>query len=164
MKLVNGSSASAPDPARLSELVERWGLAAEPLGLPRLGGRLLGWLHLCDPAEQSAADLSEALDASAGGISTMARQLVALGFAERVAYPGDRRAYYRLRRDAWTRLVMQETTSLAGLRELADDAATMLGGGAVSRRAREMRHIIGYLEIALPRVLEDLPPMPEDDG
>jgi hypothetical protein len=38
-------------------------------GVPMMAGRVLGWLLVCDPVEQTAAQLAEALGASKGSIS-----------------------------------------------------------------------------------------------
>lgn len=55
-------------------------------------GRALGWLLVCEPPEQSAAELAETLQASKGSISTATRVLLRLGFIERVEeYLADRR-------------------------------------------------------------------------
>ena len=44
-------------------------LMSKSYGLPRMTGRVLAWLLVCDPPEQTAAELAEALDASKGAIS-----------------------------------------------------------------------------------------------
>ncbi|MBA3470937.1 MAG: hypothetical protein H0T53_14985 [Herpetosiphonaceae bacterium] len=57
------------------QFVEKVGLLYEQVGLQRMAGRILGWLLICDPPAQSAADLAAALDASKGSISGITRQL-----------------------------------------------------------------------------------------
>ena len=47
---------------------EEWGLLFERWGLPRTAGRIWGWLHVCEPPQQTAAQLVDALGVSKGSI------------------------------------------------------------------------------------------------
>lgn len=58
---------------------------------------MLGWLLVCDPPEQSAAELGESLQASKGSISTATRVLLRLGLLERVRVRGERFDRFRVR-------------------------------------------------------------------
>lgn len=89
--------ASGPlDPPDLEGFVEAFGVAMEGSGLQRGAGRVLGWLLVCDPPEQTAADLVEALRASTGAVSQNLRILLHLQLVERTGYRGDRRSFYRV--------------------------------------------------------------------
>jgi DNA-binding transcriptional regulator GbsR (MarR family) len=74
--------------------VEEFGLFWEQMGLPRMTGRILGWLLICDPPEQTMTDLTEVLQASKSSISTGTRMLIQFGFIERISLPGERKDYY----------------------------------------------------------------------
>ena len=45
----------------LQGYLERWGMLFELLGATRMMGRILAWLLVCDPPEQSAGDIAEAV-------------------------------------------------------------------------------------------------------
>ena len=49
--------------------VEDVAVFLESFGLLRMAGRILAWLLICEPPEQSAADLARVLQASKGAIS-----------------------------------------------------------------------------------------------
>jgi DNA-binding transcriptional regulator GbsR (MarR family) len=70
-------------------------------GTPRMVGRAFGWLLVCDPPEQSAAELAESLQASKGSISTATRVLLQIGLIERVRLRGERFDRFRARPEAW---------------------------------------------------------------
>lgn len=70
-------------------------------GTPRMVGRILGWLLVCDPPEQSAAELAEVLQASRGSISTATRLLLRMGFVERVRLRGERFDRFVAQPKAW---------------------------------------------------------------
>ena len=64
-------------------------------------GRVLLWLLVCEPAEQTAAQLAEALQASTGTISTGTRMLERMRLAERSHVRGERADRPRIRPGAW---------------------------------------------------------------
>ena len=70
-------------------------------GTPRGLMRVLAWMVVCEPPEQTAADIQKELTLSAGSVSTSLRMLGDIGMVERVARPGDRHIYYRLWDEGW---------------------------------------------------------------
>ncbi|WP_460527165.1 hypothetical protein [Flindersiella endophytica] len=58
--------------SELQEYVEEIGLYFAGVRLPRMPGRILGWLLVCDPPHQSAEELAAALQVSSGSISVHA--------------------------------------------------------------------------------------------
>lgn len=150
------SEARDPGPvtseAGVSAFVEEVGLFFEAGGLPRAAGRMLGWLLVCEPQHQSADDLARALSASSGGISQSARLLVQAGYIERVGISGDRRAYYRIREHAWTRILDEQLAMMTRLREIAEHGLRLLDAHSAQRRERltEMREVFSFLESEMP--------------
>jgi len=69
--------------AEVKRFVEEVGISFEDMSLPRMAGRILGWLFISDPPYQSIGELAEALMASKGSISTMTRLLTQLNLIER---------------------------------------------------------------------------------
>jgi hypothetical protein len=49
---------------------------AEHYGLPPITGRILGWLMICDPPEQSPAEIAAAIGASRASLTTNIRLLI----------------------------------------------------------------------------------------
>jgi len=81
----------------LSGYAESWGLLFARWGLPRTAGRIWGWLFVCDPPEQTAMQLAEALHVSKASVSTNTRLLESLGLIERVGLNNDRKILSMLR-------------------------------------------------------------------
>ena len=73
---------------------------SEADGLPRIAGRIFGYL-LLNPGECSLEDLSSALGVSRASVSNDARRLAQMGLLERRSRPGDRRDYYSISPDAF---------------------------------------------------------------
>src|SRR4051812_44132042 len=84
---------------RTAAFVERMGLLWETEGLPRIAGRIFGYL-LVQPEPRSLDEMACALAVSKASISTDARRLEQLRLIERTARSGDRRDYYQIAPDA----------------------------------------------------------------
>jgi DNA-binding transcriptional ArsR family regulator len=65
-------------------------LYARRYGMAPMVGRLLGYLAICDPREQSIAELAEALLASRSAITGAVKSLEALGLVRRSRTAGER--------------------------------------------------------------------------
>lgn len=115
----------------IDRFVEEVGVMLElEAGAPRMVGRVLGWLLVCEPPEQSAAELADSLQASRGSISTATRVLIRMGLLERVRVRGERFDRFQARPAAWDEVLWRkEQFSLPrrvmrlGLDALADEPA-----------------------------------------
>jgi len=119
-------------------LVERMGLMLEAEGLPRIAGRLLGFL-LVNEGAFSLDDLADELQVSKASVSTNARQLERYGLLERTSAPGDRRDYYQMGPDVWEKLLAQWQRKWEAMRALFTEAAAALPEEMEVGRARVIR-------------------------
>lgn len=144
-----------PDAATL-QFAEELGLLWETSGAPRMAGRVLGWLLVCDPAEQTAAELAHALSASKGSISTTTRSLIAVGLIEKVAIPGQRSARLRITPGAWSRVLHAKVAAMTRFREMAERGLDALPADDAERRARlqEMHDTYAFFEREYPKLLD----------
>ena len=114
---------------RLLRWVERVAaFCVEEWGLPPITGRILGWLMICDPAEQSAGQIAEVIGASRASLTSNMRFLTAIGLVKKVRKPGDRTAYYRIEDDAWQKVIQRKLESLSAFGEIADEGLDIAGG------------------------------------
>jgi DNA-binding transcriptional regulator GbsR (MarR family) len=135
------------------------GLVYERAGLPRIAGRALGWMLVCEPEHQSLGDLTAALDISKASASTSLRVLESSGFIERVPSPGDgstRRDYFRVCDDAWSKFFRSRVAVISGLRTLAEHGLKSLSNAPASRRARleRMLRLYAFIERELPQMVQ----------
>src|SRR5258708_13449988 len=95
-----------PDQRRTQNWVERVAAVfAQHFGLPPITGRILGWLLICDPPEQSAGEIAGAIGASRASLTTSMRLLTVGNLLVRRHRPGERTTYSRIHDDAcekWT--------------------------------------------------------------
>jgi DNA-binding transcriptional regulator GbsR (MarR family) len=119
----------------VEQFVERMGLMMEADGMPRIAGRIFGFL-LVHAGAYSLDDLAERLRVSKASVSTNARLLEQVGIVERTAAPGDRRDYYQVGDDAWERMLHVAQRKWESMRRVLRDAEQSLPGEMKVGRAR----------------------------
>ena len=138
-------------------IVEDFGLAFEQTGMPRMSGRILGWLLISDTPYQSMNQLVRALKASKGSISSMTRLLIQFGLIERLSLPGVRHDYFRLHPDAWQHIIRRGLEDeIKMFRQLAEHGLELLTKKKpiTQRWLEEMRDIYTFLEREFPALLK----------
>jgi DNA-binding transcriptional regulator GbsR (MarR family) len=137
------------------QFVEDMGLYFEKIGLTRMGGRIIGWLLICDPPRQTMGDLVEALQASKSSVSTALRMLEQYSIIIRFTRPGERRDYYRLAPDLWVWTFKARMHLVSDMRELAEHGLALMQDEPPEQRRRLelMRDVNGYLEREFPQLL-----------
>jgi DNA-binding transcriptional regulator GbsR (MarR family) len=124
--------------AQITQWVERVAtFCSEQYGMPPITGRILGWLMICNPPEQSAAQIAEAIGASRASLTTNMRLLTVGEYVRRSTRPGERTSYYRIDSDAWRRAVRRKLASLHSFLEITGDGLELLG--ADGPRANRIR-------------------------
>lgn len=142
--------------AESARFVEEVGVMLElEAGTPRMVGRILGWLLICDPPEQSAGELAQALQASKGSISTATRVLLRLGFIERVRFPGERFDRFRAQPQAWDEFFWRKD-QFSGPRRIFRMGLDLLADETSERRTRlqELDDLYAWWEERLPALRE----------
>jgi DNA-binding transcriptional regulator GbsR (MarR family) len=136
--------------------IEDVGLLLEESGLPRMAGRILGLLLICNPPHQSPSELAEKLRASKGSISTMTRLLVEMDLIERIALPDDRRDYFQIKRDAWSQIIMFEVSEFVAGRQLTERGLALMENEPpeLQERLQEARDLYAFLEHEAPLLIE----------
>ena len=137
--------------------VEDMGVLFEDSGLPRMAGRVFGWLLICTPPHQSAAQLAAVVAGSKGSISTVTRMLTALHLVQRMTVSGDRSTYYQIQPGAWHEMLRAKMETITPWRQAAERGIRLLKKSppALRRRLEEMRDIHAFFERELPVVLRN---------
>lgn len=120
--------------------VEDVALYYETFGLPRIAGRILGWLMICDPPERTASELMQELGASKGSVSTMLRLLLTGGIVRRVAKPRSRVTHYAFQDDGFEAIMDARLAEYNGFEPLAQRGLQLLREQGASReQTRRLR-------------------------
>ena len=135
--------------------VEEVGILFEQTGLPRMAGRILGWLSISDSPRQTTSELAEALLASKGSISTTTRLLIRIGLIERISLPGQRCDYFRIKPGAPHQLFKDSLDQTTAFRQLMERGLELTEGKAhVNRRwLEEMRDMYAFFEREFPALV-----------
>ena len=140
---------------RESAFVEEMGQALANYGMTPMAGRMWGWLLICDPPEQTAADLAEALQASRGSISGTARILANAGMIRRTTRRGDRREYFSVAPETFEQFLASAGRIYRYFREIAERGlAAMADRPAESReRLQEFHDVFMFVEQKVPAII-----------
>ena len=114
-------------------------------GLAPVTARLLAWLMICEPAEQSGSELAAALGASRASVTASLRLAQAAGFVSRRTRRGDRTVYYAIGDDAWHEVVRRRIASMGAFVQIADQAIGRIEDGGRIRAARDVFAWLGTL-------------------
>ncbi len=139
-------SSSRPEThASVMAFVERFAGVAEAAGVPRMTGRVMGYLMVLEDEMISSADLAAAVGASAGSISVATRYLVNMGFIRRVLVPGDRRHYFVAADDMWGSFLSSDRAFIETHRQLFAEATESLAGQLGERGRDRVRNGLRYM-------------------
>ena len=138
-----------------SEFVEEMGQFLASLGMTPMAGRMWGWLLICEPPEQTAAEIAEALHASRGAISGTARLLANAGLVRRATRRGDRREYFSAPAEALDAMLMSAASLYRQMRQIAERGLAAIEDRPADSKTRleEFRDVMGFVEIEVPRVI-----------
>ena len=126
------------------------------MGMPRMAGRLWAHLAICDPPEQTAAQIAERLQASRGSVSGMARLLEHVGLIRRVTHSGDRREYFSIPAGAVRTLMDRAQQQLRADREVTEAGLALIADRSAESQARlrDLHDMYAFFEAEWPAVLD----------
>ncbi len=138
--------------------MEQVSILLERDGLPRMAGRIFGWLLACDPPEQTMEDLAAAVQGSKASMSTMTRLLVESGLVEKVRTPGSRRDQFRIRPGQWQKLWRARIELIHQATALTERGLDLLAGKPPALRARleELHRQYRFFGLHFPELLDRL--------
>jgi DNA-binding transcriptional regulator GbsR (MarR family) len=136
------------------QFAEEFGLIGERSGMPRMVGRLLGWLLICEPPQQTSAEIASALGVSRASVSIASRLLEAGGLIRRTTAPGARSYRFEVDPAAWLNIEAGER--FRPWREIAERGLELIDDPQSERaaRLRAARDFYAYAEREIPRLME----------
>jgi DNA-binding MarR family transcriptional regulator len=128
---------------------------ARRYGYPPMVGRLLGYLSVCDPRDQTLGELSGALLASRSAIAGAVKTLEDLGVVRRSRAAGQRAD--RVHVDITSRALGFDVSEYEELGELAREGLVAIDDGPAERQAvlRETAALADFLRDRIPALHEE---------
>src|SRR4026209_1665773 len=138
--------------------VEEMGQYLASYGMTPMAGRMWGWLMICEPPEQTAAEIAEALHASRGAISGPARPLANARLIRRSTRRGDRREYFSAPPETFEMFLQNAGRIYRQFREMAERGLEAIADRPPQSRARleEFRDVFAFVEREVPAVIDRL--------
>ncbi len=129
------------------EFIESMGLVFQTDGLPRIAGRILGFLTIKTDAH-SLQELADHLEVSRGSISTNTRLLEQFGMVERIAKSGDRQGFYQLAPDPFPSVLKGAILRMTKAREIVVKASDRIPKKSASAQ-RNLENMARFYEITI---------------
>ncbi|MFI6290510.1 GbsR/MarR family transcriptional regulator [Nonomuraea sp. NPDC050790] len=145
----------------MMEWVERVAMYLARDGVPPIAGRVLGWLMVCDPPEQSAGQISAAIGASRASLTSNLRLLTGMGFLRWRTRPGERTIFYRMAEDAWAVVVRKQIAGITSFLDITREGLDLVGSD--DERAARIRQAHMTFEW-MAKVFDQAPPPRASDG
>jgi DNA-binding transcriptional regulator GbsR (MarR family) len=141
-------------PTPQDEFVDAIGLHFETMGAPKMMGRILAHLMVCDPPVQSSGQLIDALQTTSGTISTNTRLLMLHGIIEKVQVTGSRASHFRLVDGALIQMLQVMLKDVAGIK-VATDRFVAATGEDVPRVVAEFSAFADFLQSRMGSLLAE---------
>lgn len=129
---------------------------AERYGFPPVAGRLIGYLYVCQPAQQSINDISDALLASRSAINNGVKMLEIQKLIHRSRPAGTRTDLISLNPMGWENMGF-DPTEYQQMASLAHEGLALLGNASPERR--QALEVVGslneFLAERLPQLYEE---------
>jgi predicted ArsR family transcriptional regulator len=123
---------------------------ARQYGLPPVTGRVLGWLLICDPPEQTAAEIAEALQTSRSAVGSAIASLENQGQIQRTRAAGERADRVSFHPEADVRS-LESPVEYGAMLALARHGLEVLRDAPAARRAR-LVGAVAFYEFLLERM------------
>jgi DNA-binding transcriptional regulator GbsR (MarR family) len=135
-----------------SHFIEQMGLLVEYLHLPRMAGRVWGLLMISNELYYSAEELAKELKASRGSISATTHLLMHYGMIERIAIPGERKDYFRLKSVALLDFIGPRSSWIMEFRKLIAKGLESIPSNEnlASERLEELDDFYAFIEREMP--------------
>jgi DNA-binding transcriptional regulator GbsR (MarR family) len=126
-------------------------------GVPLVGGRIFAYLLVCEPVEQTAAQIADGVGASLGTVSSMTRLLLSARLIERVRRRGERSAVYLIAPDAMSSITRATLEATRIAREMTDRGLALMADRPPGARSRleDLRDVYLIFEQSIPPLLDN---------
>ena len=139
-----------PTDAELAFADKLGGYVARQYGLPPVFGRVSAWLLICDPPEQTAAEIAEALHASRSAVGSAIASLENQGQVRRTRAAGERADRVSFHPEAAVQ-GLEAPEEYRAMMALAREGLEVLRDASPGRRAR-LLHAVAFYEFLLERM------------
>lgn len=125
--------------------IEEVGLFYERYGLPKMAGRILGYLISSPTENNSFEDLIIALKASKGSVSGNVKLLLSQNMIEKHMITGSRQSYYKIATNSLSAIIESKVKSISKFKDIIG-MGLALDTNENSSKKRELTSIYNYYE------------------
>lgn len=139
-------------PEEKRQFIEKIALEFEFFGIPRMGGRILGWLTISNPPYQTADQIATVIGCSKSSVSSMTQLLLQREMIEKIGIPKDRKIYYQNNRYWWADVLRIRVVGVKRGRNILEHAIAKFGdeNQNVKEKLEEMLDYYKFLDKEIP--------------
>ena len=127
------------------QYIESVGLFYDKYGLPKMAGRILGYLISSETENNSFDDLKEALKASKGSISGNINLLLNQSMIVKHMISGDRKSYYKMSINSLESIMDAKAISITQFKRILQDGLSF-DTAESNPKSRNLKEILNYYE------------------
>jgi len=129
---------------------------ARQFGMPPMVGRVAGWLLICEPPEQTAAEIADGLHVSRSAVGAAIDALESFAFVRRSRAPGERADRIEVNPEAGAQ-GLDTRAEFAAMAALVRQGLDVLAGETDARRARllEVAAFYDWLLVRMPALADE---------
>ena len=143
--------------AKEQDFIKEFTVFGTGIGLPKSVARILGFLIICTPQEQSSTQIQKRLNLSSGNTSMSLAMLIDMQLVERVRVVGERKHYYRLLPKGFVAAVLRRLQTFKFAENVADLGLSINPG---DERLTTMKHLYAFLDKEMQGVTKKLNKLP----
>ncbi len=129
---------------------EEMGLFYESQGLTRMTGRIIGWLLISDPPEQTMDEIVKGLKVSKSSVSSATSLLTKLDMIERKSIPGKRKDVYLIKYNQAESILTRNIQVTKEYKNLVENGLKSLDRKQFRlTRLEELDELLEFIEIGL---------------
>ncbi len=138
------------------EIIERFGVFHEQMGMQPVVGRLLGYLLLTDTGEATFQDFVDDLGISKSAVSNSLNVLQAMNVIDYITKPGDRKRYFRLKKQSFREIMESQISKVLQIRELFIQALEHRSerGSEMTLRLRRLTDYFEFMSKEIPQIAD----------
>ena len=130
--------------------IEEVGLFYEKYGLPKMAGRIRGYLFSSEKDDNSFQQLREALKASKGSISGNLSLLLTYEMIEKHMIVGDRKSYYKIAQNTLVNILEAKVKSVTEMRIILAKGLHLNSSKSNKDKLAEVLKYYEFLEKEIP--------------
>lgn len=114
--------------------------------LPRIAGKIFGYLLICEPSEQTAKQIIEKLNIAKSSVSSMMKLLIQTNLVEEITKSRERSKFYKIKEKGWEEMLLKKLEDLTNIKVLFGNNNFQLKNPKSKNKISQLEQFYSFLE------------------